>query len=58
MNKKYNIEPLEDAKLISFMIEPPLLSWLREEARTQKISVSRLIRDAIDFYRKLSKVDA
>ena len=56
--RTYTNEPLEDAKLFSFMIEVSLLAWLREEAGKRKISVSRLIRDAIEFYMKLSKVEA
>ena len=59
MDKRaYKNEPLNDAKLYSFMIEVSLLSWLKEESKKQKVSVSRLIRDAIVFYMKLSKVDA
>jgi len=58
MDKKYTLERLDDAKLYSFKIEVSLLEWLREEANRRKISVSQLIRDAIEFYMKLSKVEA
>ena len=58
MDKKYTLERLDDAKLYSFKIEVSLLEWLQEEAKSQKISVSKLIRDAIEFYMKLSKVEA
>jgi hypothetical protein len=58
METKYTLDKLDDGKLYSFKIEVSLLEWLREEADQRKISVSQLIRDAIDFYRKLSKVDA
>ena len=56
MDKKYKLEKLEKSILYSFKIEVSLLEWLREEAAMQKISVSQLIRDAVEFYMKLSKV--
>ena len=58
MDKKYTLDKLDDGKLYSFKIEVSLLEWLREEADRRKISVSQLIRDAIEFYMKLSKVEA
>ena len=58
MDKKYKLDKLDDGKLYSFKIEVSLLEWLREEADQRKISVSQLIRDAIEFYMKLSKVEA
>ena len=58
MDKKYTLDKLEDAKLYSFKIEVSLLGWLREEADQRKISVSQLIRDAIEFYMKFTKVEA
>ena len=57
MDKKYTLDKLDDGKLYSFKIEVSLLEWLREEADRRKISVSQLIRDSIDFYRKFSIVN-
>ena len=57
MDKKYTLDKLDDGKLYSFKIEMSLLEWLREEADRRKISVSQLIRDSIDFYRKFSIVN-
>ena len=57
MDKKYTLDKLDDGKLYSFKIEVSLLEWLRNEAASRKISVSQLIRDSIDFYRKFTKVN-
>jgi len=54
-NRKYRNEPLENAKLYSFNIEQDLLDWLRKEAEAQKISVSQLIREAIEFYARVKE---
>ena len=56
MDKKYTLERLDESVLYSFKIEVSLLEWLRKEAAEQKISVSQLIRDAIEFRLKLNKV--
>jgi len=58
MDKKYTLDKLDDGKLYSFKIDQSLLDWLRAEAKERKISVSQLIRDAVEFYMKLSKVEA
>jgi len=54
-NRKYRNEPLENAKLYSFNIEQDLLDWLRKEAEAQKISVSQLIREGIEFYARVKE---
>jgi hypothetical protein len=53
---RYTLERLEQPVLYSFKIDQTLLDWLRAEAGERKISVSQLIRDAVDFYRKLESV--
>ena len=53
--KKYTLERLGfGAKLYSFMIDRSRLSWLRIEAKERRISVSQLIRDAIELYIKVN----
>ena len=54
MDKKYSLDKLDNAKLYSFMIEVSLLEWLRNTAKERQISVSQLIRDAIDLYIKVN----
>ena len=57
MDKKYTLDKLDDGKLYSFLVEASLLDWLKLEADLRKVSVSQLIRDSIDFYRKFSIVN-
>ena len=57
MDKKYTLDKLDEGKLYSFMVEASLLDWLKMEAKARNISVSQLIRDSIDFYRKFTKVN-
>ena len=54
---KLKLAKLGPSKLFSFMIEGYSLEQIREEANRRKISVSQLIRDSIDFYRKFTKVN-
>jgi len=54
-NITYRKDTLEDSKLYSFKIEVSLLDWLRKEAEAQKISVSQLIREAIEFYARVKE---
>ena len=53
--KQYKKDALFDAKLYSFMLESDLREWLQEEAKKRKISVSQLMREAIENYMKLTK---
>jgi hypothetical protein len=56
--KTYTNEPLNNAKLYSFMLENDQRDWLQKEAARKQVSVSRLIREAIEFYMKFAKFKA
>jgi predicted DNA-binding ribbon-helix-helix protein len=55
MERKYTLERLDKPVLYSFKIDQSLLDWLRQEAKNRKISVSQLIREAVEFYMRFTK---
>ena len=58
MDTKYTKDTLNNSKRYNFMLELDLLDWLEAEAARRKVSVSQLIREAIEFYMRFTKAQA